>query len=119
MNSANSCTAGSESYCLSVTSFKYRIDVMPVDLSRPAGVKTEPTDTDTFVKNCFGFQPESYALRIAIAANLGVATLRKVSALLACKVAICESTVASVVSYETSLMIALALSPRPARKPIR
>jgi hypothetical protein len=67
-------------------------------LSRPAGVRTEPTETETLVRNCLGFQPESNALRIAIAANFGVDTFTNVSALLDCSVTICESTVASVTS---------------------
>ena len=72
--------------------------MIPADLSRPAGASTAPTDADTALRYCSGFQPVSYALRIAWAANLGVAMLKKTSAPEALSAMICESMVGSVTS---------------------
>ena len=47
---------------------------------------------------CSGFQPISATLRIACAANFGVATLKKMSAPEAFSLMICGSTVGSEVS---------------------
>jgi hypothetical protein len=74
------------------------MDMMPTDLSMPAGFRTAPIEVDTNARNCWGRHPMSLALRIAWAANFGEPPLRKTFAPDACKVMICESTVASVSS---------------------
>ena len=53
---------------------------MPLAFSSPAGLSTEPTECETLLRMCTGFQPISAALRIACAANFGVVTLKKTSA---------------------------------------
>ena len=52
----------------------------------------------TLLRMCSGFQPISAALRIACAANFGIATLKNTSAPDAFSSTICESMVGSVVS---------------------
>ena len=62
----------------------------------------------------------SKALRIACAANFGVVMLTNTSAPEPCSWTICESTVGSLTSYETSAtIIDFALSPRPSFRPFR
>src|SRR5688572_13110812 len=102
MNSRHLFMPGSLAHFGSVGSLPYCVVMIPTDLSRPAGVSTEPTEDDTLFSRCTGFQPMSCALRIACAANLGVEMLKNTSAPLLCSCTICESTVGSVTSYETS-----------------
>src|SRR5580698_765912 len=59
MKALHSFIAGSSSHCLSVGSLKYPTVLRPTDLSRPAGVNTDPTDADTLLRYCVGFQPMS------------------------------------------------------------
>ena len=72
--------------------------MMPWPLSKPAGFITEDTEAETLVMYCAGFQLISAALRIAWAANFGVATLKKTLAPESLSWMICESTVGSVTS---------------------
>ena len=51
--------------------------MMPTDFSIPAGRITKPTELDTLLRICVGFQPMSSALRIVCAANLGVAIVSR------------------------------------------
>src|SRR5882672_5802660 len=53
---------------------------MPTAFSRPAGFRTEPTEIETLLRICSGFQPISAAFLIACAANFGVVTLKNTSA---------------------------------------
>jgi hypothetical protein len=48
----------------SVGSFRYAALIIPVAFSGPAGVMTDPTDIETFVMQCSGFQPRSAIFRI-------------------------------------------------------
>ena len=98
MKAVHLTIAGSFSQALSVGSFRYCVEMIPTDLSRPAGVSTEPTDADTLTRYWSGFQPMSCALRMPIAANLGVAMWKNTSALEDFSFRICESTVGSVTS---------------------
>src|SRR3954468_5656489 len=82
----------------SVGSFKYWVDSTSLEASNPAGFSTEPTEFDTLLSRCTGFQPISCAFLIACAANFGVVTLKKTSAPEAFRLMICESTVGSLVS---------------------
>src|SRR5213082_1457574 len=98
MKLTNSFTAGSPAQFFPTGSLRYSVVMMPADFSRPAGVKTAPMEEETLFRYWIGFQPVSYAARIAWAANLGVVTLKKTFAPedLSCR--ICESTVGSVTS---------------------
>ena len=69
---------------------------MPIAFSGPAGVITEPTEIDTLVMKNIGFQPRSCTLRIACAANFGVAATTSTSAPEPCRVVIWLSIVGSV-----------------------
>ena len=71
---------------------------MPLAFSNPAGRNTAPTEADTLLRMCSGFQPSSATFLIACAANFGVAMLTKMSAPEALSRTICESTVGSPVS---------------------
>ena len=71
---------------------------MPTAFSGPAGCITELIQMATLERKNIGFQPMSCALRMACAANFGVAARMKVLAPAPCRVAICESTVGSVTS---------------------
>src|SRR5207253_1941524 len=97
----------------SVGSFRYWVESTSFDASRPAGLSTEPTEFDTLLSRCTGFQPISCAFLIACAANFGVVTLKKTSAPEFFRLTICESTVGSAGSYGSSeTIIVFALSPR-------
>src|SRR5919108_3476475 len=114
MNAVHCFIAGSSAQRGSVASLWYAVVMRPTDFSRPAGVSTDPTEIETLLRYWTGFQPMSYALRIACAANLGVVTLKNTFAPEACSCTICESTVGSLTSYDTSATIMLfALAPRP------
>ena len=54
--------------------------MMPTPFSGPAGFITAPTEIDTLVMKNIGFQPRSWTLRIACAANFGVAATSSTSA---------------------------------------
>src|SRR5262245_26657689 len=82
----------------SVASLRAAEDRTPLEFSRPAGLSTPPTEMDVLLRTCVGDQPISATLVIACAANLGVVTLKKMSAPELFRVMICEFTVASVVS---------------------
>src|SRR6185436_5511515 len=97
MNARQRFRPGSLSHCGSVGSLPYCVVMMPTDLSRPAGVSTEPTERDTLFSRCSGFQPESCAVRIACAANFGVVILKNTFAPDALSCSTCESTVGSLV----------------------
>ena len=71
---------------------------MPIARSGPAGVITEPTEIDTLVMKCSGFQSRSAILRIICAANFGVAAVITTSAPQFFRSSACESIVASVTS---------------------
>ena len=71
---------------------------MPWLFSRPAGFSTAATEAETLVMYWIGFQAISAALRIACAANLGVAMLKNTLAPVSFSWMICESTVGSVTS---------------------
>ena len=72
--------------------------MMSLAFSMPAGLSTEPTELDTLLSRCNGFQPISAALRMACAANFGVVTLKNTSAPEAFRLMTWESTVGSDVS---------------------
>src|SRR5258708_4112324 len=90
--------SSSPSHCLSVGSLRYAAVMMPWQLSKPAGFIVEATEAETLLRYCTGFQPRSPALRIACAANLGMAMLKKTLAPESLSWMTCESTVGSVVS---------------------
>ena len=98
MKAVHSSIAGSWAHSGSLGSLRYVAEMIPTDLSRPAGVNTAPTDEETVFRYWTGFQPESYALRIACAAALGVAMSKNTSAPEAFSETICESMVGSVTS---------------------
>ena len=54
--------------------------MMPCAFSKPAGLITPPTEAETLLRNCSGFQPISATFLIACAANFGVVMLTKMSA---------------------------------------
>ena len=85
-------------YCGSVGSFTKAAEMIPLEASMPAGRMTMPIEAAGLSMNCSGFQPSSWALRIACTANFGVVMLRKTLALVEARSMICESTVASVTS---------------------
>ncbi len=91
--------------------------MMPWLLSRPAGFITEPTEADTLLRYCAGFQPISAALRIARAAALGVAMLKKTLAPGSFSWITWLSTVGSVTSKVTCFTTLFASLPRPSLKP--
>ena len=82
----------------SVLSFRYWLEITPVEFSRPAGSRTPLMDADTFEMMVVGFQPISATLRMACAANLGVAATSSTSAPLFFSSRICVSMVGEVVS---------------------
>src|SRR5258708_7360467 len=92
----------------SLGSLRYWPVMRPVLLSRPAGLNTAVSETDTFDMKWSGFQPRSNTLRIAWAANLGVAAVSSVSQPAACRVTSWESTVGSVTSYDAVLITNLS-----------
>ena len=74
--------------------------MMPTPFSGPAGIITAPTETETPVSTCSGFQFISATLRIDWAANFGVAMVISTSIPADCRVTSWLSIVASVTSYE-------------------
>ena len=72
--------------------------MMPMPFSGPAGFITAPTEIDTLDMKNIGFQFRSCTLRIACAANFGIAATSSTSAPDACSVVIWLSIVGSVVS---------------------
>ena len=50
MKAKDSFIAGSLAHCGSVGSLMYCIEIRPTDLSRPAGLSTEPTLADTWFR---------------------------------------------------------------------
>jgi hypothetical protein len=72
--------------------------MMPVPASSQAGSITEDIQTDTLIRNVIGRQLISFVLRIACAANFGVAAITSASAPVDLSFTIWESTVGSVVS---------------------
>src|SRR4051812_45557651 len=82
----------------SVGSFKYAVVKISLEASKPAGFRTEPTEFETLLRKCSGFQPISAAFLMACAANFGVVTLKNTSAPELRRLMICESTVGSDVS---------------------
>ena len=71
---------------------------MPLALSKPAGLSTAPTDSDTECRIWFGFQPSSPIFLIAMAANFGVEKFTNKSTLAALSFRICASIVGSLLS---------------------
>ena len=104
-------------HCLSVGSLRYCAVMIPWLFSRPAGFITEPTEADTLLRYCAGFQPMSAALRIAWAAAFGVAMLKKTLAPESLSWMTWLSTVGSVTSKVTCLTILPVSLPRPSLKP--
>src|SRR5579883_327688 len=80
MNALNSFMPASFSHAGSVGSLRYCVVIMPAAFSGPAGLITVPTEIDTLVMKKTGFQLRSWILRIACAANFGVAATRIASA---------------------------------------
>src|ERR1700732_1156176 len=111
-------TAGSLSQVGSVGSFRYAVEMMPLEYSRLAGLSTEATEVAVLARKNFGFQPSSPTLRIACAEPFGAAQEKKMSAPESCRNTICESIEGSLTSYDLSAMIMLALSPSPSFKPL-
>src|SRR5258708_18532262 len=71
----------------------------PTEFSSPAGFKVPATELDGKLMISTGFQPDSAALRIACAANLGVPATNSASAPELFRLTTCESMVGSVTSY--------------------
>src|SRR2546421_7806409 len=120
MKATNSFTAASSAQFFPVGSLRYSVVITPADFSRPAGVNTAPMDEETLFRYWVGFQPVSYAARMACAANFGVVMLKKTFAPedLSCR--IWESTVGSPTSYDASATIIFWCSgPSPSLKPLR
>src|SRR5436190_23685819 len=107
MKAAHSLYAGSSFQVGSVGSLRYCVDRIPFELSKPAGLRTAPTEFDTLFSRCTGFHSISAAFLIAWAANFGVVTLKKTSAPDALRLIFWESIVGSVVSYGSSAMIGI------------
>ncbi len=72
--------------------------MMPCAFSKPAGFITLPIETDTLLRKCNGFHSISTIFLIACAANFGVVTLKKTSALVDFSLTMLESMVGCVVS---------------------
>src|SRR5207248_7588869 len=102
MNATQFLYPGSYFHCGSVVSLRYCALMIPFEASRPAGLSTESTDTETLTRNWTGFHPMSWAFLIAWTANFGAVWLRKTFAPLFLRFTICESTVGSVTSYDCS-----------------
>src|ERR1700689_841288 len=98
MKASQSLYSCVSAHCGSVGSLAKPAEIMPAPFSRPALFITVPTEFDTEVRKCVGFQPMSETLRIDCAANLGVASLPIPSAPLDCSDPTRQSTVGSVVS---------------------
>src|SRR5258708_33664330 len=91
MNARHFSTAGSLSQVGSVGSFRYAVEMIPLEYSRPAGFNTEATEVAVLARKNFGFQPSSPTLRIAWADPFGAAQEKKISAPESCSATICES----------------------------
>ena len=61
-------------------SSRYWLEITPIEFSRPAGSSTPLIEADTFEMMVVGFHPISPILRIACAANFGVAAISTTSA---------------------------------------
>src|SRR5262249_4693791 len=85
MNATHSFILGWLVHCGSVGSMRDAAEMMPWLLSRPAGRSVAPTEAAALFMICSGFQPSAAIFLIACAANFGVETLRKTSALDACR----------------------------------
>src|SRR6185503_1294994 len=95
MNAAHSLSAASSFQVGSVGSLRYPVERISWLAAKPAGFITLPTETDTLLRRCIGFQPISAICLIAWAANFGVVALKKMSAPEALRLMSCESTVGS------------------------
>src|SRR3954452_16138360 len=98
MNSRYHLIPSSSANCGSAGYFKYAVEMIPTDLSRPAGVNTVAIDDALLARNWVGCQSISKALRMAWAATLLVVALKKTFAPEPFSVTIWESTVGSVTS---------------------
>ena len=72
--------------------------MMPCEFSKPAGLITLPTEAETLLRMCSGFQSISAIFLIACAANFGVVTLKNTSAPVAFSLTMWLSIEGSVVS---------------------
>ena len=72
--------------------------MMPWAVFEPAGLITLPTEADTLLRRCSGFQPISATFLIACAANFGVVMLKNTSAPVDFSLTMWLSMVGSVVS---------------------
>ena len=94
--------------------------MMSCAFSKPAGLITLPTEAETLLRKCSGFQSISATFLIACAANFGVAMSTNTSAPLDFSLTMWLSIVGSVVSKLSSAMIIeAALAPRPSFRPFR
>src|SRR5262245_10406910 len=118
MKARHCMTAGSLSHVGSVGSFKYAVEMMSLENSRPAGLSTEATEVAVLASKNFGFQPSSPTFRIACAEPFGAAQEKKMSAPESCSATIWESIEGSLTSYDLSAIIMPALSPSPSFKPL-
>src|ERR1700676_1298706 len=98
MKARHFITAGSLSQVGSVGSFKYAVEMMPLEYSSPAGLSTDATEVAVLARKNFGFQPSSPTLRIACADPFGAAHEKKISAPESCNATICESIEGSLTS---------------------
>src|SRR5215475_4111496 len=98
MNSRQPFTPASSAQEGSSGSFTYAVDSTPVEASSPAGIITVEIHTATLERNVIGRQPISWDLRIACAANFGVAAITNTSAPEAFSPTIWESMVGSATS---------------------
>ena len=92
--------------------------MMPCTLSKPAGFITVPTLAETLLTYCTGCQSMSATLRIAWAANLGVAMLK--NTLAPARLELDDLRIrpsGSVTSKVTCLTTRPASLPRPSLKP--
>src|SRR5277367_6434695 len=75
MKARHSFMPGSSFQVASFGSLRYCEVSMPTAFSGPAGLITVPTEADTLVMICSGFQPRSKILLIICAANFGGAAV--------------------------------------------
>src|ERR1700736_1929129 len=98
MNARHVCTGGSSFQVGSVGSFRYAVEMIPLENSRPAGFNTEATEVAVLARKNFGFHPSSPTLRIACADPFGAAQEKKMSAPESCSATIWESIEGSLTS---------------------